>query len=67
VERWFATLTDKQIRRGTHRSTRALEDAIRLYLSVYNEDPQPFAWVKSADQILASIARFCLHTSEAGH
>jgi transposase len=67
VERWFATLTDKQIRRGTHRSTRALDDAIRLYLSVYNEDPQPFAWVKSADQILASIARFCLTTSEAGH
>jgi transposase len=67
VERWFATLTDKQIRRGTHRSTRALEDAIRLYLSVYNEDPKPFAWVKSADQILASIARFCLNISEAGH
>ncbi len=67
VERWFATLTDKQIRRGTHRSTRALEDAIRLYLTVYNEDPKPFVWVKSADDILASIARFCLRTSEAAH
>jgi transposase len=67
VERWFAILTDKQIRRGTHRSTRALEDAIRLYLTVYNEDPTPFVWVKSADDILASIARFCLRTSEAGH
>jgi transposase len=67
VERWFALLTEKQIRRGTHRSTRALEDAIRLYLATYNADPQPFVWVKTADEILASIARFCLRTSEAGH
>jgi transposase len=67
VERWFATLTDKQIRRGSHRSTRALEDAIRLYLSTYNADPKPFAWVKSADDILSSIARFAQRTSETGH
>jgi transposase len=67
VERWFAMLTDKQIRRGTHRSTRALEDAIRLYLTLHNEDPKPFVWVKTADEILANIARFCLRTSEAGH
>jgi transposase len=67
VERWFATFTDKQLRRGTHRSTRALEDAIRLYLAVYNENPRPFVWVKSADQILDSIRRFCLRTSLAGH
>lgn len=67
VERWFAALTDKQLRRGTHRSTRALEDAIRLYLAVYNERPQPFVWVKTADQILDSIRRFCLRTSLAGH
>ena len=53
--------------RDADRSTLALEDAIRLYLSVYNEDPQPFVWVKSEDQILVSIARFCLSTSEAGH
>lgn len=67
VERWFAILTDQQIRRGTHRSTRALEDAIRLYLTLHNEDPKPFVWVKTADEILANIARFCLRTSEAGH
>ncbi len=67
VERWFAILTDKQIRRGAHRSTRALEDAIRLYLAVYNENPKPFVWVKSADQILDSIRRFCLRTSLPGH
>jgi transposase len=67
VERWFAALTDKQIRRGSHRSTRALEDAIRLYLTTYNADPKPFAWVKSADDILNSIARFAQRTSETGH
>ena len=67
IERWFAALTEKQLRRGTHRSTRALEDAIRLYLAVYNEDPKPFVWLKSADEILANIARFCVRTSEAGH
>lgn len=59
VERWFATLTEKYIRRGTHRSTRQLEEAIRHYLDVYNADPQPFAWSKSADEILASLERFC--------
>ena len=67
VERWFATFTSKQLRRGTDRSTRALEDAIRLYLAVYNQNPKPFRWVKSADQILDSVRRFCLRTSLAGH
>jgi transposase len=67
VERWFANLTEKQIRRGTHRSTRALEDAIRLYVKLNNENPKPFVWLKTADEILASIARFCLRTSETGH
>ncbi|MDQ6720696.1 MAG: IS630 family transposase [Candidatus Dormibacteraeota bacterium] len=67
VERWFATLTDKHLRRGTHRSTRELEDAIRLYLSIHNADPKPFVWVKTADQILASLRRFCERTSLPGH
>lgn len=66
-ERWFADLTERQIRRGVHRSTRALEDAIRVYLVANNANPKPFAWVKTADEILASIARFCLRTSETGH
>lgn len=66
VERWFATLSMQQLRRGTHRSTRELEDAIRLYLAMNNEDPEPFVWLKTADQILAGIARPCLRTSEAG-
>ncbi|WP_029919172.1 IS630 family transposase, partial [Nevskia soli] len=67
VERWFADLTQKQIRRGTHRSTVALEAAIRDYLNTYNKNPRPFAWTKSADDILASIKRFCQRTSNSGH
>lgn len=67
VERWFATLTEKQIRRGTHRSTRELEQAIRDYLDIHNADPKPFAWTKTADDILASIERFCLRISNSGH
>jgi transposase len=67
VERWFATLTEKQIRRGTHRSTRELEQAIRQYLEINNANPKPFVWTKSADAILASIERFCLRISNSGH
>jgi len=67
VERWFALLTDKHLRRGTHTSTRQLEDAIRLYLATSNETAKPFVWTKTADEILASVARFCQRTSVAGH
>jgi transposase len=67
VERFFALLTEKQIRRGVHRSTRELEQAIRHYLSTYNETAKPFVWTKTADQILASVARFCQRTSVTGH
>ena len=65
VERWFATLTEKYLRRGTHRSTRQLEDAIRHYLEGYNANPQPFAWSKSADEILTSLERFCMRIQRA--
>jgi len=67
VERWFATLTEKQIRRGAHRSTRELEAAITQYLAVNNEQPKPFVWTKTADEILASVARFCHRISNSGH
>jgi transposase len=67
VERWFALLTEKQIRRGTHRSTVELEQAIRSYLKIYNRDPRPFVWIKTADQILESLQRFCMRTSNSGH
>ena len=67
VERWFATLTEKYIRRRTHRSTRQLEQAIRQYLELNNANPKPFVWAKSADDILARIKRFCLRISNSGH
>lgn len=67
VERWFATLTEKYIRRGTHRSTRQLEQAIHHSLELNNSAPKPFVWVKSADEILTSIERFCLRISNSGH
>ena len=59
VERWFAALTERQIRRGTHRSTTELERAIESYLADCNEQPAPFIWTKTADQILASLKRYC--------
>ena len=80
VERFFALLTEKQLRRGVHRSTKELEAAILRYMDTVNADPKPFRWTKSADDILASIKRFCLaniriaehqqqitQTSESGH
>ena len=63
VERWFAELTNKRIRRGVFRSVKELEAAIREYIDVHNEDPKPFVWTKTADQILASIARYAQRTT----
>jgi len=67
VERWFATLTQRCVRRGTHRSTRELEQALHRYIELNNTDPKPFVWSKTADDILASIERFCLRTSNSRH
>jgi transposase len=67
VERWFATLTEKQIRRGSYRSRKQLESAIRNYIRVNNENPRPFVWTKTADEILASVARFCKRIPDSGH
>ena len=64
VERWFAELTMKQIRRGSHRSVPELERAIREFIDANNAEPKPFVWTKSADEILASIARFAQRTSD---
>ena len=63
VERWFALLTEKQIRRGVHQSVAELERDIRLFIERTNAEPKPFRWVKSADEILASVKRFCLRTA----
>src|SRR5437764_1400202 len=62
VERWFAELTNKRIRRGVFRSVKDLESAIREYIDVHNEHPKPFVWTKTADQILDSIARYARRT-----
>lgn len=67
VERWFAALTDKALRRAAHRSVRKLNDAIRTYIEVNNEKPKPLVWTKPADEILESVARFCKRTSGSGH
>ena len=67
VERWFGLLTAQQLRRGVFHSTRNLETTIRNYIDVHNEQPRPFIWTKTADEILASVARFCQRTLESGH
>jgi transposase len=65
VERWFAEITHKRIRRGVFRSLKELEAAIREYIDVHNENPKPFVWTRTADEILASIARFAQRTRSA--
>ena len=67
VERWFALLTEQQLRRGVFHSPRNLETTIRHYIDAHNEEPKPFIWTKTADEILASVARFCQRTLETGH
>lgn len=72
VERFFALLTERQIRRGVHRNLDALHSAISSFIDQHNADPKPFRWTKSADDILASIERFCVRniperTSGSGH
>lgn len=62
VERFFALLTDRQVRRGVHRSTVELQAAIQAYIDAHNAEPKPFRWTKSADDILAAINRFCRRT-----
>ncbi len=59
VERWFAELTRKRLQRGVHTSVRQLEADIRAFIDRHNQNPRPFKWTKSADQILASVKRFC--------
>lgn len=67
VERWFAELTTKWLKRGTHRSTKELEAAITTWIDTWNEDPKPFVWHKSADEILETLASYCARISDSGH
>src|SRR5262249_41666829 len=67
VERWFAALTEQQLRRGGHRGARDLEPPIRRYIDIANQGPERVTWTKTADEILASVARFCHRISNSGH
>jgi transposase len=65
VERWFALLTPRQIKRGSHSSLQELEATISEFITTHNQNPKPFVWTTTADQILASIARFASSTLTA--
>src|SRR5918998_408192 len=65
VERWFAELTAKLLKRGTHRSVRELNADIRAWIETWNDNPKPFVWTKTADQILESIARYCTRINDS--
>jgi transposase len=67
VERWFAELTTKLLRRGAHRSVRQLNTDIRAWIDSWNDNPRPFVWTKTADEILDSIARYCQRINESRH
>ena len=67
VERWFAELTERWLRRGSHRSTKELVASIRTWITGWNENPRPFVWHKTADEILESLAAYCERISDSGH
>jgi transposase len=64
VERWFLELTTKKLRRGAHTSVRALNSDIRRWIETWNDDPRPYVWTKTADQILESTRRYCTTINE---
>jgi transposase len=66
VERWFAELTSKWIKRGSHRSVRALVSSIRSWITNWNDDPKPFVWHKTADEILDTLAASCQRINDSG-
>jgi transposase len=67
VERWFAELTTKKLRRGTHTSVRQLNNDIRAWIDTWNDNPRPYVWTKTADQILESIGNYCTRINDSGH
>ena len=67
VERWFGYLTDQKIRRGVHKSVQSLEADIRDWIEHWNQNPRPFAWTKTAEEILNSLAEYIARISGAGH
>jgi len=67
VERWFGYLTDQLLRRGVHKSVQALEKDVRDWIKNWNDDPKPFVWTKTAEEILDSLARYISRISDARH
>jgi transposase len=67
VERWFAFLTEQLLRRGVHKSVAALEKEVREWIKTWNEEPKPFVWKKTAEEILDSLARYISRISDGGH
>jgi transposase len=67
VERWFAELTTKWIKRSAHRSVRDLVASIRTWIANWNDEPKPYVWHKSADEILDSLAAYCQRINDSGH
>ena len=67
VERWFAELTNRKLRRSAHRSVTELEADIRTWINEWNKDPRPFVWTKTADQILETLAAYCELINDSGH
>lgn len=67
VERWFGELTSKKLQRGTHRSVRELNADIRAWIKNWNDNPRPYVWTKTADQILDSIAKYCTRINDSQH
>ena len=67
VERWFAELTNRKLRRSAHRSVTELEADIRKWINEWNKDPKPFIWAKTADEILETLAAYCERIIDSGH
>jgi transposase len=67
VERWFGELTTKKLQRAPHRSVRALNADLRNWIKTWNENPRPYVWTKTADQILDSITRYYARINDSGH
>jgi transposase len=67
VERWFAELTNRKLRRSAHRSVVELEADVRAWINEWNTDPKPFVWTKTADQILDTLAAYCQRINDSGH
>jgi hypothetical protein len=64
VERWFGELTSRKLRRSTHRSVKELETDVQAWIDAWNDDPKPFVWTKTADEILDNLANYCTRVNQ---